>query len=115
MNTKIFTLALIASAFLPAAASAESGRESVSSEVPYHDLNLADAGGQKRFDQRIATTVRRMCGVADVRSLAERENVTRCRREAFADAASGRNLALASITRRANVALAPATSPLLGK
>ena len=109
---KTLTLAAVAASTLfvaPASAEAPqtvtSNRTAVSRTVGYGDLDLTSTAGQGRFDQRIAVAVRGVCGSASSRDLAELADIRRCRREAAATAANGRELALAANGRRGGVAL----------
>jgi UrcA family protein len=107
MKTKTLMLAaLAASTLVPSIASADAGRVEVAREVRFNDLDLTGEAGQRHFDQRIQVAVRRVCGGYDARVLAEAMQIKRCRREAMASAAVGRQFAMAQSARRTGVAMA---------
>jgi UrcA family protein len=88
-------------------------RVSVSGTVGFNDIDLSRPEGRSLRDQRIATAVDRACGRADSRDLGVLADVRRCRREAMASATSGRDLAIASRTRREAVAMVAVNSTVL--
>jgi UrcA family protein len=107
MKIETLTLAaLLAATVSPATAFAEAARDTVSRTITFHDLDLTDAAGRERLDRRLSSAVRRACGDTNTRDLARRADVLRCRREALASAAAGRQLALANSERRTGVAMA---------
>lgn len=118
MTLKTFAFIALASVTLPATASAASvdaNRVEVSREVQYGDLDLASAQGRGRFDARINSAVRSVCGIADSRDLKEMAQMRRCRREALALATTNRELAIAQTARRTGVAMAAVTERKLGQ
>jgi UrcA family protein len=76
-------LAIAASAVLtPVAATAADTPLSV--RVPYHDLNLATETGRARFDRRIASAVKRVCPMPDIRDIPGVERSLKCAEETHA-------------------------------
>lgn len=113
-NTTLTLATLLVCAMAPATAFADTTREDVSRAVAIQDLDLSNAWGRARLDRRLGSAVRRACGTASERSLSERENILRCRREALASAATGRTLALADSTRRTGMAMVSVDAKRLG-
>lgn len=117
--TKTLTLVIAATATLlatPVLADVPtietSNRVAVSRTVEYGDLNLSSAADRDMLDRRIATAVRRTCGEAQSRDLGQLGDISRCRREARAFAANGRELAIAAQARRDVALLARRTADL---
>lgn len=107
MKTQTLVLAALAACTLvPSVASADAGRVEFSRQVQFSDLDLTSAAGQHSLDQRIATAVRTVCGAYDGRVLIEVMQNRRCRGEALATAAVGRQFAMAQSARRTGVAMA---------
>ena len=82
---KSFVVALAAlAALVPAGAQAESsaGRETVSVEVQYGDLNLQSPEGRRKLDRRVASAVRQICDNYGSRDLAQFMEIRRCVNEA---------------------------------
>lgn len=86
-----FAAVAVAGALVLSAVPAAASQRSV--EVRYGDLNLASEAGSAKLKQRVALAVKKVCGDADMRNLAERESVIRCRRETAAR--TDRDVALA--------------------
>lgn len=77
----IASVAVLAAATVPVAASADDTQRSV--EVRYDDLNLESAAGQARLDLRIDSAVRSVCGVTSgPQSLAQRAAQQACAKDA---------------------------------
>lgn len=62
-------------------------------EVRYGDLDLTSDGGASTLQQRVKRAVEKVCGRADIRNIAEMQDMRRCRNEA--SARSTRDVALA--------------------
>lgn len=62
-------------------------------EVRYGDLDLSTEAGAATLKKRVAYAVKKVCGAADIRNIAERQDMIRCRKEAAAR--STRDVALA--------------------
>lgn len=101
----IFAVAVLAGALsfsTPAAFAAERV-----AEVHYKDLNLSTEAGAAKLKQRVAYAVKKVCGDADMRNIAERQDLIRCRKEATAR--SERDVALALDSARNGEQLATLT------
>lgn len=108
------TAAIAAATLLTTNASADE-RVAVSSTVGINDIDLSSPEGRGLLDRRLASAVRRACGSANSRELNVLADVQRCRREAFASAAQGREFAMATRARRETVAMVAVNSTVLPK
>ncbi|MEI6484915.1 MAG: UrcA family protein [Sphingomonadales bacterium] len=63
--------------------------------VPYGDLNLASATGQRRLDARLWQAAGEVCTMTHMRDLSESRLADRCRRAALATVRPARDAALA--------------------
>lgn len=79
------TIALsTAAALLAVSAPAMAGVKN--KQVQYRDLDLSSAAGQKRLETRIRSAVKSVCGNPRAVSLAEKQDLLRCQRDALANA-----------------------------
>lgn len=83
MKTPLIAIAAAATALTALPASAQDNIV-----IPYRDLNLQTAEGQKVLDNRIHQAVREFCGYDEIRTgtRARSKEVTNCYREAKAQA-----------------------------
>ena len=109
LKSKLLIPAVLLSALLPNAASAQAPA-TASVHVVYRDLNLQSPAGVKVLDRRIAAAIAMVCLDISAGSLVRQTVVSRCRTEKNAEIAAQRAAVLADAGRR-NVELA-ATRPV---
>ncbi len=79
------TIALGSAAAL-LAASAPAMADVKTKQVQYRDLDLSSAAGQQRLATRIKSAVKSVCGDPRALTLAEKQDLARCQREALESA-----------------------------
>jgi UrcA family protein len=70
--------------------------ESVSKTVAYNDLDLSTKEGQKRFETRVKSAVKQVCGQANSRDLNDVVLMQQCRFKATNEAKRDMQVAIAS-------------------
>lgn len=105
MSRIILVAAALAGALTVSAVPAIAAERAV--EVRYGDLDLSTEAGVAKLQKRVALAVKQVCGVADVRNIAERQDMLRCRKEA--SSRSSRDVALALDAARNSEQLARLT------
>lgn len=73
-------------------------------QVQYNDLDLSSAAGQKRLATRIRSAVKSVCGNLRAASLAEKQDMARCQRDAMESAMPKADRTIASYTATKRVA-----------
>jgi UrcA family protein len=83
--SRVAAMSLLAGAFLSTGPAFAADPEAPSRLVSYADLNLSSPAGMARLNRRIASAVEAVCGsYAGTVSVAEEQDITRCRTETTA-------------------------------